>query len=181
MWPRSILAFVLAAPPIAAQQVDFDIDVARIGMGGRFEPFVVESLEPLADALRDGKVQKDTRLPTMDIGLGVWTESEARYYPMETVQDNGGLLIDDFDGRRLLVYVERPFGVLAAIFTESATAEAEGSEVRLEGGLTLRGGVLTDAEGARIESPPPMQMFTRWYGFALTFPETIIFGAGGGS
>lgn len=62
VWPRSILAFVLAAPPIAAQQVDFDIDVARIGMGGRFEPFVVESLEPLADALRDGKVQKDTRL-----------------------------------------------------------------------------------------------------------------------
>lgn len=62
VWPRSILAFVLAAPPIAAQQVDFDIDVARIGMGGRFEPFVVESLEPLADALRDGKVQNDTRL-----------------------------------------------------------------------------------------------------------------------
>ena len=61
-WPRSMLAFLFAAPGIAAQQVDFDIDVARIGLGSRFEAFVVESLEPLADALRNGKVQKDTRL-----------------------------------------------------------------------------------------------------------------------
>ncbi len=59
----TILAlFLFATPAIAAQQVDFDIDVARIGLGSRFEPFVVESVEPLADALKDGKVQNDTRL-----------------------------------------------------------------------------------------------------------------------
>jgi len=165
----------------AALASDPDLEVAISDRPIRRSRSFRDRIPFLRQGFRDTIVEEDTRLPTMDIGLGVWTESEARYYPMKTVQDNGGLLIENFDGRRLLVYVERPFGVLAAIFTESATAEAEGSEVRLEGRLTLRGGVMIDAEGARIESPRPMQMFTRWYGFALTFPETIIFGAEGGS
>ena len=58
----AILALFLATPAIAAQQVDFDIDVARVGGGGRLEPFVVEQMEPLADALKAGRVQNDTRL-----------------------------------------------------------------------------------------------------------------------
>ena len=67
--------------------------------------------DPLADRIlrpgfRSTIVKEDTRLPTMDIGLGVWVGSEARYYPMEVVQAAGGAIVDDFDGRRLLVYVE---------------------------------------------------------------------------
>lgn len=58
----AMLALLLTTSAIAAQEVDFDIDVARIGVGGRFEPFVVENLEPLADALKAGRVQNDTRL-----------------------------------------------------------------------------------------------------------------------
>ena len=56
------LALLFTTSAVAAQEVDFDIDVARIGVGGRFQPFVVENLEPLADALKAGRVQNDTRL-----------------------------------------------------------------------------------------------------------------------
>ena len=112
----------------------------------------------------------------MELGLGVWTDSEARYYPMETIEANGGALIDQFDGRNLLVYLESGFGGLAALFVESGTATAEEAGVQLDGGLAVRGGVLLDAEGERVEIVRPLQMFTRWYGFALTFTETTIYG-----
>ncbi len=160
----------------AALASDPDISVAISDRPIRRRPMFRDRIPFLRQGFRETIVQEDTRRPTMDIGLGVWTETEARYYPMETVQENGGVLIDEFDGRRLLVYVERQFGALAALFTESGTAEADGSDVRLEGGLTVRNGVVTDQEGNRVESMRPMQMFTRWYGFALTFPETMIFG-----
>ena len=57
----AIGTLVLAVPALSAQQADFDIDVARVG-GGRFEPFVVETLELLSEALSAGKVESDTRL-----------------------------------------------------------------------------------------------------------------------
>ncbi len=45
---------------------DFDIDVARIGVGSRFEPFRVSESEPLRDAMSAGKLQGDTRVLVMD-------------------------------------------------------------------------------------------------------------------
>ena len=130
----------------------------------------------LRQGFRETIVEEDTRRPTMEIGLGVWAESGARFYPLETVQASNGALIDDFDGKRLLVYVEPGFGVLAAYFVESSAVDVDGSEIRLAGGVTVRDGVLTNQEGEPIDGARPMQMFTRWYGFALTFPETDIFG-----
>ena len=160
----------------AALESDPGLVVAISDRPIRRMPSFRDRIPFLRQGFRDTIVEEDTRLPTMDIGLGVWTESEARYYRMETIQENGGVLVDDFDGRRLLVYVERQFGALAAVFTESLTAELDGSDVHLDDGVIVRNGVVTDAQGSRVESMRPMQMFTRWYGFALTFPETSIFG-----
>jgi hypothetical protein len=42
--------------------------------------------------------------------------------------------------------------------------------------LVLEGGVLRDASGSRLEIERPLQLFSRWYGFALTFPGTTIYG-----
>ena len=58
------------APPVAGQNADFDIDIARIG-GGRFEPFVVSETEPMRDALSARKLQDDTRLLVLDHDAGV--------------------------------------------------------------------------------------------------------------
>ena len=50
---------------------DFDIDVARIGVGSRFEPFRVSESEPLQDAMSSGKLQSDTRVLVLDHPAGV--------------------------------------------------------------------------------------------------------------
>ena len=136
--------------------------------------------DPLADRIlgpgfRSTIVKEDTRLPTMDIGLGVWTESEALYYPMEAVQAAGGAIVDDFDGRRLLVYVEPGTYSVDAFFTEEETVIVEDSRLTVGEELVLESGVLRDAGGDRLEMERPLQLFSRWYGFALTFPGTAIY------
>ncbi len=63
------LPLSLWAADVYAQDIDFDIDVARIG-GGRFEPFVVSETEPMRDAMSAGKLQGDTRVLVMDHPAG---------------------------------------------------------------------------------------------------------------
>ena len=62
------LSFLAAAA--SGQDSDFDIDIARIGVRSRFEPFRVSDTEPLKDALSSGKVQGDTRVLVMDHSAG---------------------------------------------------------------------------------------------------------------
>ncbi len=48
-------------------------------------------------------------------------------------------------------------------------------ELLLDTGQVFRDGALFDESGERQEIERPLQVFTRWYGFALTFPETEIY------
>jgi hypothetical protein len=48
--------------------------------------------------------------------------------------------------------------------------------VRLDNGSIVRMGVLLNRNGERQRAERPQQMFTRWYGFSLTFPECEIAG-----
>ena len=68
----ALLALPLSfwAPDVSGQEIEFDIDVARIG-GGRFEPFLVAETEPMRDAMSAGKLQDDTRLLVLDHPAGV--------------------------------------------------------------------------------------------------------------
>ena len=93
---------------------------------------------------------------------------------MEAVQAAGGAIVDDFAGRRLLVYVEPGTYALDAFFTEEETVTVEDSRLRI--GEELDSGVLRDASRERLEIDRPLQLFSRWYGFALTFPGTAIYG-----
>ena len=120
--------------------------------------------------------QEDTRRPRMDMGLGVWTGSTRRYYPMELIRQRGEALIDEIEGRKVLVYVDPDTFTPAAVFVNSATARLQNKEVRLDNGQVLQGGVLFLRGGRRVEVERPQQVFTRWYGFALTFPGADVFG-----
>ena len=62
------LSFWAAA--VSGQDSDFDIDIARIGVGSRFEPFRVAESEPLRDAMSSGKLQGDARVLVMDHPAG---------------------------------------------------------------------------------------------------------------
>jgi hypothetical protein len=116
---------------------------------------------------------EDARRPRMELGLGIWWEGGSRYYPRDLIRQQGDALIDRVNGRTLLVYIDPDTSIPAAMFVTSTRARMDGSRVRLDEGA-VRDGVLTDGRGRRVAIERPQQVFTRWYGFALTFPGTAI-------
>ncbi len=134
-----------------------------------------------ADAqLNDSFIQtlgkEDTRRPRMEMGLGVWTGKTTRYYPVAVIRDRGRAFIDRIDGKRALIYIDPDTNNPAAMFVNASTAKFQDDDIRLDNGSVVRSGVLLDQRGKPQTARRPQQMFTRWYGFALTFPGAEIFG-----
>lgn len=120
--------------------------------------------------------QEDMRRPRMDMGLGVWSDATRRYYPMEQIRAHDQAFIDRLDGRQVLVYIDPQTATPAALFVNAESATLLGDEIHLDTGAVVRSGVLYDPQGRRQERELPQQIFTRWYGFALTFPGAEVFG-----
>ena len=118
---------------------------------------------------------EDNRRDRMDMGLGIWTNETRRYYPMDEIRERGAI-IDRLDDRDIVVYIEARSATPTAIFVNADGATVEGNEVRLDSGAVIRAGVLYDAEGNRALGERPQQIFTRWYGYSLTFPDSEVFG-----
>jgi len=119
---------------------------------------------------------EDTRRLRMDMGLGVWTSTTSRYYPMELVHRRGDAFVDQIGGRRVLIYIEPDTSVPAALFVNAKRASLRAGDVRLDDGTVVRKGVLRDRGGKALKIDRPQQIFTRWYGFSLTFPGCEIAG-----
>lgn len=119
--------------------------------------------------------EEDPRRPRMDMGLGIWTATTRRYYPMEEIREQGAI-IDTLDGRDVLVYIESRSATPTAIFIDAESATVEDNEILLDSGAVVRSGVLLDAAGNRLDAERPQQIFTRWYGYSLTFPGAEVFG-----
>jgi hypothetical protein len=120
--------------------------------------------------------EEDTRRPRMDLGLGIWTAETRRYYPLEEIRARGGVFVDRLDGRDVLVYIDPRSATPTALFVDAESAQLEGNQIRLDTGAVVTSGVLFDAEGNRQDGDLPQQIFTRWYGYALTFPGAEVFG-----
>jgi hypothetical protein len=118
--------------------------------------------------------KEDTRRPRMDMGLGVWTDKTHRYYSMELLHHFGDALIDQIDGRNLLVYVEPETATPDAVFVTAKEATMDGRDVKLDDGTTAHMGMVLRRDGKPLNVERPQQIFTRWYGFALTFPGCEI-------
>ncbi len=120
--------------------------------------------------------REDPRRPTMDLGIGLWTDDEARYYPLDAVRDAGRAIVDTFAGEPVLVYIDPENFVLTAVRVRGGDPRWDGDVLRLADGGYIDEGVVYDPEGARTDVVRPLQVFTRWYGFSLTFPGTDIYG-----
>jgi uncharacterized protein DUF3179 len=120
--------------------------------------------------------KEDQRRPRMELGLGVWTGTTHRYYPVARIRERGGAFIDQLDGRTVLVYIDLESNTPAALFVKAASAKLQDRDVLLDNGLIVRTGVLLDRTGKRLAMERPQQIFTRWYGFALTFSGCEVFG-----
>ncbi len=144
------------------------------GRGGMMAPGSGRTRQ-LRPGFRATIAEEDTRRPTMELGLGIWVGSEQRYYPMELVGELGGAALDKLDGRSVVVYMEPESFTLAALYADASSVTPTDAGLDLGGVGVLRGGVLYDSNGQRREIERPLQLFTRWYGFALTFPGTTIY------
>jgi len=120
--------------------------------------------------------KEDPRRSRMELGLAIWTGATRRYYPMERIRERGRAFMDQLDGRKVLIYIDPETNTPAAMFVNASWARMQNSEVRLDNGSAVRSGVLFDHRGKRRAAERPQQVFTRWYGFALTFPGSEVFG-----
>lgn len=120
--------------------------------------------------------EEDTRRPRMDIGLCVWTDTTHRYYPLERLNAGDGALIDEFEGRRLLVYIDPVSKIPTAFYTNATGWSWQGGELHLDTGEFIREGTLFDSQGQGTTISSPLQLFSRWYGCAYTFPGCEIYG-----
>lgn len=158
-------ALVALSDRILYEEKDLKVDglLARLrgGLSGFFE----------------GTIERhDDRRPKMDLGLGVWGAEEAVYYPYDEISKGDRVLLDRYGDRGIVVYLDPTSRALAAWYTEADGARWEGDVLRLSDGSAIEAGVLRDAEGERIEGARPLQVFTRWYGFSLTFDGVEIRG-----
>jgi hypothetical protein len=119
---------------------------------------------------------EDTRRERMEVGLGIWSDSARRYYPLEVLRDQGRAIVDQFDGRPLVIYLDPLSATPAAVFVETSSARIEGRDVLLDNGRRVNAGQLIDGDGLTTALERPKQIFTRWYGFSLTFPGPEIYG-----
>jgi hypothetical protein len=154
--------------------------VAGKAVGGTVEPG-----GPRNNLLPDAQLQdffvntlgkEDTRRPRMDMGLGIWTSETRRYYPLALIRERGRAFIDRIDGRSALIYIDPETNSPAAMFVNASRAKFEGNDVHLDNGGLVRSGIMLDHKGKPQEADRPQQIFTRWYGFALTFPGAEVVG-----
>ncbi len=122
--------------------------------------------------------KEDARLPTMDLGLGIWKGEEARYYSYKRVVAENEAILDTFQGRQTLVFLDPSSYVLSSFHVDADSVWWDDRILRLTNGQYIERSILYDPDGTRAEAARPLQIFTRWYGFALTFPHTEIYGDG---
>ncbi len=121
---------------------------------------------------------EDTRLPRLEMGLGVWTSKTAHFYPFRTINMLDNILFDEIDGERLLVYVDPETFVPSALFTDATSATWRGETLMLDNGQMIKDGSLV-AHGDVVPTKRPLQLFQRWYGFSITFSGCKIYTATG--
>jgi Protein of unknown function (DUF3179) len=117
---------------------------------------------------------EDRRLPRLEMGLGVWTRRNARYYLFRTLHTQNNVIFDQLEGRRLLVYNDPDTLTPAALFTDATSAIWHTDGLQLDNGQQIQaGGLYKGGEAQPIERP--LQLFQRWYGFSLIFPGCEIY------
>lgn len=121
--------------------------------------------------------EEDSRRERLELGLGVWSaRGVRRFYPLGAIRAQDGLLFDSLDQQRVMIYLDPVSGAPGAIYTQAQSARWDGARLVLDTGEFIQNGGLYDDKGAHVPANRPLQIFTRWYGFAFTFPGCQIYG-----
>jgi hypothetical protein len=97
-------------------------------------------------------------------------------HAIDMLHQRGDALIDKIDGRSMLVYLEPETDTPVAMFVSAKAAVMNDKDVRWDDGTIVRLGMIVGRDGKPRNVERPQQIFTRWYGFAVTFPGCEIAG-----
>lgn len=147
----------------------------RSGDGGGTLGRLLARITGVPDVFPATMGEEDSRRDRMEMGIGIWKDDLARYYPLPVVRAWDNAVFDNFGGENVLIYYDPSAFALMAELTDASGASWDGSILRLSNGDRIEDGILYGPDGERKERPRPLQVFTRWYGFSLTFPEPEIF------
>jgi hypothetical protein len=111
----------------------------------------------------------------LDLGLGVWSDGQARFYPIRTIKSHQNALTDTLGQQQIVVYIDPVSGTPAAHRTTAQIQGWEGETLALDSGERIRNGYVLDAAAEQHPLDRPQQQFTRWYGFSYMFPACEIF------
>jgi len=117
----------------------------------------------------------DARLPRFDMGLGIWTRTTQRYYPVTTLYQKHNALIDEVDGCTVVVVLDVNVTLPIAFYWQTQQLEFHGDTLILGADTTYRKGVLYE-KGRPMPVERPNQHAIRWYGFSSLFPNCEIYG-----
>lgn len=117
----------------------------------------------------------DTRLPELELGLGVWLDGAARFYPLKAIKAQKGFLTDTLNYQPLVIYQDPVSGIPTVHCTSSQVYGWDGDTLVLESGERLYGGYELNQNLEKTRLNPPHHQFTRWYGFSYMFPSCEIY------
>jgi hypothetical protein len=119
--------------------------------------------------------KRDKRLPELELGLGIWMNGQARFYPMRTIKSVQNALLDTLGQQQIVVYIDPVTGTPAAHRCTAQTTRWDGDALVLDSGERIRNGHVLNAVEEQRSLDRPNQQFTRWYGFSYMFPACEIF------
>jgi uncharacterized protein DUF3179 len=118
---------------------------------------------------------RDTRLPELELGLGIWIDGHARFYPMQTINAHHNALIDTLNQQPIVIYIDPITATPTAHRTTARIQGWDGDALVLDSGERIRNGQVLTATAEHRPVDRPNQQFTRWFGFSCMFPACDIF------
>lgn len=119
--------------------------------------------------------EEDKRRPRFELGLGVvWETHGSMFVPLVMLHTRDNIVLTTYGGRRLLIYLAPDAIAPTAVFVDTQKARWIGDTVQLDGGAHIRNDVYYAADGTVQTPERPTQLLMRWFGFALTFPNSAI-------
>jgi hypothetical protein len=117
----------------------------------------------------------DPRLARLEIGLGLWGKSGARYYPLKHLHAQDNALLDAWEGQTILLVIDPETASPNAFYTSAKRFEWRNEVLYLDTGEEVRAGRLYRGGQLQAFPPRPRQIFVRWYAFAYRFPSCQIY------
>jgi len=118
---------------------------------------------------------QDTRLPELQLGLGVWINGKARFYSVDTLKAQGNALIDTLDQEKLVIFVDPTAQVPIAHRCNASSCTWDGDTLVLDTGERIHNGYVQTPSSEKQKNDAPDQQFVRWYAFSYKFPNCEIF------